>query len=121
LTRLGRRNEKSETTHRRRVGGAIDRLAAGSLDDVVIRDVMLLRLRALLARARGEKATYSDLVDRYRVMVRSLGFEGHMAWAEPITCPTPPWQHTRARSDRLGTQANSASWTECRRSPVKFE
>jgi hypothetical protein len=45
---------------------------------------MLLRLRALLAGARGEDDAYRDLVIRYREMAKSLGFEGHIAWAEAM-------------------------------------
>ncbi len=64
---------------------AIDRLAAAPADDgLVIRDIWLLRLRALLARARGDEAAYRDYRDRYRAMATSLGFEGHMKWAEAM-------------------------------------
>jgi len=59
---------------------AIARLAAAPADGSVIRDVWLLRLRALLARARGDD-DYRELRDRYREMATSLGFEGHMQWA----------------------------------------
>ena len=47
----------------------------------VTRDLIVLRLRALSARARGDEPTYRDFRDRYRVMANDLGFEGHMAWA----------------------------------------
>jgi hypothetical protein len=64
---------------------AIDRLAAAPTDDrLVIREVWLLRLRALLARARGDEAAYRDYRDRYRAMATSLRFEGHMKWAEAM-------------------------------------
>jgi hypothetical protein len=63
---------------------AIPRLAGAPAEGSVIRDVWLLRLRALLARARGDEASYHDLRDRYRDMAVSLGFEGHMAWAEAM-------------------------------------
>ena len=55
-------------------------------DDVsgVVRDIWLLRLRALLARARGDEGGYRDYRDRYRAMATSLGFEGHMEWAEAM-------------------------------------
>ena len=33
---------------------------------VALRDIWLLRLRALLARARGGAAAYADFRDRYR-------------------------------------------------------
>ena len=64
---------------------AIERLAAAPADDgLAIRDIWLLRLRALLARARGDDVAYRDLVSRYRAMAESLGFEGHIAWAEAM-------------------------------------
>jgi len=64
---------------------AIDRLAAAPADEgLVIREIWLLRLRALLARAHGDKAAYRDYRDRYRTMATSLGYEGHIAWAEAM-------------------------------------
>jgi adenylate cyclase len=59
-------------------------LAAAPAEGSVIRDVWVLRLRALLARARGDEASYRDHRDRYRALATSLGFEGHMAWAEAM-------------------------------------
>ena len=47
-----------------------------------MREITLLRLRALLARAHGDETAYRDYRDRYRAMATSLGFEGHMQWAE---------------------------------------
>jgi adenylate cyclase len=49
-----------------------------------VRDVLLLRLRALLARAHGDDTAYRDYQDRYRAMATSHGFEGHMKWAEAM-------------------------------------
>ena len=64
---------------------AIERLAAAPADDgSVIRDIWLLRLRALLARARGDAGAYAHLWDRYREMAKTLGFEGHIDWAEAM-------------------------------------
>ena len=64
---------------------AIERLAAAPADEgLVIREICLLRLRALLARARGDGTAYADFRDRYRDMARTLGFEGHIAWAEAM-------------------------------------
>ncbi len=64
---------------------AVDRLAAAPTDAVwPPRDIMVLRLRALLARARGEDAAYRHLVEEYRGLARSLGYEGHMAWSEAM-------------------------------------
>jgi adenylate cyclase len=44
-------------------------------------DVTLLRLRALLARAHGDEASYRDFAQRYGAMATSFGFEGHRALA----------------------------------------
>jgi class 3 adenylate cyclase len=64
---------------------AIERLAAAPTDDRLAgRDILLLRLRALLARARGDAAAYAHFRDRYRAMAKSLGFEGHIAWSEAM-------------------------------------
>jgi class 3 adenylate cyclase len=64
---------------------AIERLADAPADDgIVIREIWLLRLRALLARAHGDEAGDRDYRDRYRAMATSLGFEGHMKWAEAM-------------------------------------
>ena len=44
---------------------AIERLAAAPADDgLAMRDIWLLRLRALLARARGDEVGYRDFADR---------------------------------------------------------
>ncbi len=65
---------------------AIERLAAAPTnDDPPARDIWLLRLRTMLAQARGDAAAYQDLRDRYRDMAKSLGFGGHIAWAEAMS------------------------------------
>jgi hypothetical protein len=38
----------------------------------------------LLARAHGDDTAYRDYRDRYRDMARTLGYEGHMQWAEAM-------------------------------------
>ncbi|HSS26012.1 MAG TPA: adenylate/guanylate cyclase domain-containing protein [Mycobacterium sp.] len=64
---------------------AIIRLADAPSDDgLVIREIWLLRLRALLARAHGDAAAYTHFRDRYRDMARTHGYEGHIAWAEAM-------------------------------------
>jgi hypothetical protein len=61
---------------------AIARLAAVSTSSgIAVFDVVVLRLRALLARAQGDESAYRDLVDRYRAMAESFGYEGHIAMA----------------------------------------
>jgi hypothetical protein len=63
----------------------IDRLANLPADERwAVREITLLRLRVLLAHARGDDAAYGDLVGRYRAMAESLGFEGHIDWAEAM-------------------------------------
>jgi adenylate cyclase len=63
----------------------IARLAAAPADGSVIRDIWLLRLRAVLAHARGDDVTYRGLRERYRDTATSLGFERHIDWAEAMT------------------------------------
>ncbi len=64
---------------------AIDWLANLPADDgSAIREITLLRLRALLSGARGDNVAYRDLVGRYHTMAESLGFEGHIAWAKAM-------------------------------------
>ncbi len=66
----------------REAEAAIERLAAVQiLNGLAITEVTLLELRALLARAKGDEVDYRD---RYRAMATSLGFEGHMKWAEAM-------------------------------------
>jgi class 3 adenylate cyclase len=64
---------------------AIERLADAPADEgLAMRDIWLLRLRALLSRAQSDETAYRDYRDRYRDTARSLGFEGHMKWAEAM-------------------------------------
>jgi class 3 adenylate cyclase/RecA/RadA recombinase len=64
---------------------AIEKLAAAPADEgLVIREIWLQRARALLARAQGDVGAYTHFRDRYRDMARTLGFEGHIAWAEAM-------------------------------------
>jgi hypothetical protein len=64
---------------------AIERLAAAPADEgLMLRQIWLQRLRALLARAQGDVGAYTHFRDRYRDMAKTLGFEGHIAWAEAM-------------------------------------
>ena len=63
---------------------AIERLAEAPTDDRIVRDIWLLRLRALLAHAKSDDTAYRDYRDRYRAIATELGFEGHMTWAEAM-------------------------------------
>lgn len=51
--------------------------------EYAVRDITVLRLRTLLARARGDVA-FRELAGRYRALAGSLGFEGHIAWADSL-------------------------------------
>jgi hypothetical protein len=69
----------------REAEAAIERLAtAPTDDDLPVREIVLLRLRALLAQARGDAAAYADFRDRYRDMATSLSYEGHIVWADAM-------------------------------------
>jgi hypothetical protein len=59
-------------------------VAAPCDQDFALREIWLLRLHALLARANGDDEAYRELKERYRDMATSLGFEVHMAWAEAM-------------------------------------
>jgi hypothetical protein len=64
---------------------AVERLATAPADEgLVMRDIWLRRPRALLARAHGDAAAYAHSRERYSDMARTLGFEGHIAWAEAM-------------------------------------
>ena len=66
----------------------IDRLAnLRGGQGLAILEITLLRLRALLSRARvadGDDLAFRDLASSYRAMAESLGFEGHIDWAEAM-------------------------------------
>jgi hypothetical protein len=69
----------------READAAINRLSTAPDNGTwVIRDLVLLWARALIANARGDETTYRDYRDRYRAMANELGLEGHMAWAEAM-------------------------------------
>jgi adenylate cyclase len=70
----------------REVQKAIDRLAACPTEPgFVLYELALLRLRALLARARADEQAYGEFVQRYRAVASSVGFDGHIALAEAMT------------------------------------
>ena len=70
----------------REAEAAVDKFAALATEPgFVLKQIWLLRLRTLLARAHGDDIAYRDYRDRYRKMAQELGFEGHVAWAEAMT------------------------------------
>lgn len=68
---------------------AINRLArlpAGT--GSAMRDITLARMQTLMAQARGDHAGYRDKLNHYRLMAKSLDFEGHIAWARAMAADT---------------------------------
>jgi adenylate cyclase len=62
-----------------------DRLAMLPTDPgLVLKEIWLLRSRALLAQAQDDDAVYRLHRDRYREMATNLGFEGHIEMAEAM-------------------------------------
>jgi len=62
----------------------IDRLQHLPAEGSTMRDITLLRLRTLMAWASDDQVTYRELASRYCAMAKSLGYEGHIAWAEAM-------------------------------------
>ena len=64
---------------------AVDRLAAMPTEPVYLyHELPLLRLTALLAKARGEDERYITLRDQYRARAESTGLQGHVALARAM-------------------------------------
>jgi adenylate cyclase len=64
---------------------AIDNLAATPTDPgFVYHELPLLRLNAMLAKARGDDDRYREFRERYRALAESSGFEGHIALAQAM-------------------------------------
>jgi class 3 adenylate cyclase len=64
---------------------ATGRLAELGIElELAIRDITLLRLRALNARARRDEDAYLDFLARYRTIAESLGYEGHIDSAKAM-------------------------------------
>jgi hypothetical protein len=53
--------------------------------DVVDREIWVLRLRALLADARGDESAHRKFSRQHRAMATKLGRLGHMAMADSWT------------------------------------
>ncbi len=65
---------------------AVDRLAAMPTDPgFLYHELPLLRLSALVAKARGDEAAFQDLRERYLSRAEASGFEGHVALARAMS------------------------------------
>jgi class 3 adenylate cyclase len=98
---------------------AIERLAAAPID-LVDREIWLLRLRALLAGARGDEAAHRDLLQQYRAMATKLGRLGHMAMSDSWTVRTAAAGASRmlsasARMSRNPMLNKAIQWSTARR------
>ncbi len=60
---------------------ATDRFPDSPAGGLVIGEILLLRLRSLMASACGDDTGYGAYRDRFRELATSLGFEGDMEWA----------------------------------------
>jgi class 3 adenylate cyclase len=99
---------------------AIERLAAAPNHDMVDREIYLLRLRALLAGARGEEAAHRDLLQQYRAMATKFGRLGHMAMSDSWTVRAAAAGASRllsasARMSRNPTWNKAIQWSTARR------
>jgi adenylate cyclase len=64
---------------------AIDSLAAIPTErGFVLHELPLARLRALLARARGDETGYQQFLRRFRAKAQEAAFEGYLAQAEAM-------------------------------------
>ena len=79
LARSGEGDVAAAETAVDRLAAALPHAASGSFTESVV-----LRLRALLARANGDETGYRDYRDHYRAVARDLGFDGPMRWAEEL-------------------------------------
>jgi class 3 adenylate cyclase len=64
---------------------AIERLAAAPNGEMVDREIWGLRLRALVAGARGDAAAYREFLQQHRAMATRYGRLGHMAMSDSWT------------------------------------
>jgi class 3 adenylate cyclase len=64
---------------------AIDRLAAMKTEPVYLyHELPLLRMRTMVAKARGDGATYRGMRDRYRTRAEECSMDGHIAIAHAM-------------------------------------
>jgi adenylate cyclase len=63
---------------------AVESLAAVANSGYRLYDLFLRRLRALLARARGDEARFRGFVDSYREMAEALDIKRHIAIANEM-------------------------------------
>ena len=78
---LLQRGEKGDV---READAAIERLVSAGRDDLAVVELVLLRLGALVARARDDHVTWRESLTRCRERATALGFDGHLAWAAAL-------------------------------------
>lgn len=99
---------------------AIGRLATAPNHEMVDREIVLLRLRALLAGARGDEAAYRELLRQHRTMATRLGRLGFMAMADSWTLRAAAAGASRllsasARISRKPMWNKAIQWSTARR------
>ena len=63
---------------------AIDRLAGLSHQGSAMPAIALTAAACIARQARADDVAFRDLAGRYHAMAETLGFEGHIAWAEAM-------------------------------------
>ena len=63
----------------------IDRLAVDAEPGNALSEIVSLRMKALLAKARGDEYGYREFRDRYRAKATEAGYEGHIDKAAAMT------------------------------------
>ena len=64
---------------------AIERLVSAShVEHSALREIWLVRMQTLMTRAHNDELVYRESRNRYRALAKTLGFEGHMKWAEAM-------------------------------------
>ena len=76
--------QRGEMGDVREAEAAIARLVSAGRDDLAVVELVLLRLGALVARARDDHVTWRESLTRCRERATALGFDGHLAWAAAL-------------------------------------
>jgi hypothetical protein len=104
---------------------AIERLAAAPVDLPDL-NICVLRLRVLLAGARGDEAAYRNLSRQHRAMAIKLGRLGHMAMADSWTVRAAAAGASRLLSTSAKMSRNplwnkAIQWSTARRRRTKSD
>ena len=59
-------------------------MSAPLVEHSALREIWLVRMQTLMVQAQADERSYRESMYRYRTMAKSLGFEGHIKWAEAM-------------------------------------